>query len=807
MPYLLTNTELSRSLTQLNTQSHKMTLSLAKRVHIVQVNQWIIESYLADKPNAFVISSLESWLLWLELALTHPVSASTTDQSEAIEHLTHLFNVNQSVIRHIDPQTDSKYQQTDYGHIYRIYLSHCQENQLIDLTMIASQLRQGTVRPLKTDVRVLCHSNIDRLPFDRWAGYELIDPMNQQQRHCLTDNETDELNALVDWCHQHASQSQWPMTIVAPDEPTVIQAITAHLCANLRPGLTLSDWSEDSHRYRLVTRATLAFLSLHHESTIDDLLILLQSKHLNLSLPQSDIDHLAALRTRMTTLKDAYSFIEYQAHLDELKLLLKRIISLCQISGSAHRINQWAHHFKQQLVQIDWHQSTPAAYSKRFDELLEQLIKQQHLFAEINQATAITMIHSRLSQMVFYPVDKTAQRLHLISAKQAIHCRLHHVWVYGCHQYFYPACLNRKQAELGYLNIQTPTATENQQALMDHLCRHTHDVTFSSCRQYQGQAVEPIPLIVSCQPVDRYEQSDQPVKPWLPTGIHCQKDLPHISGHQLLLDQSHCAYKAYARHQLRIQKTQNKSANFSIDALEKGRFVHSILQQFWSVTHDHATLISRSIDQEALLLDRLIGRQLQHYTKQLKINDHILVEHNRVKQLIQKWLLLEKEREPFSILRLEHPIELSIRTLPIKLVIDRIDRLRDGSLFIIDYKTYPAKRAVWLADRLPDLQLQLYALACRSLGDISGLAFAHLHHTGCQWTGLSTQSADHGLIQPSQIGSGKETFEELFNHWQRYCESMVTEYLQGGIEAKPYFHDSCHYCEYQSTCGILDGDD
>ena len=64
--------------------------------------------------------------------------------------------------------------------------------------------------------------------------------------------------------------------------------------------------------------------------------------------------------------------------------------------------------------------------------------------------------------------------------------------------------------------------------------------------------------------------------------------------------------------------------------------------------------------------------------------------------------------------------------------IDRIDRLPDGHLRLIDYKT--SKSAMKQDEAEQDLQLALYALACRevpelrALGDVSELVYLYPRH-------------------------------------------------------------------------------
>jgi len=67
------------------------------------------------------------------------------------------------------------------------------------------------------------------------------------------------------------------------------------------------------------------------------------------------------------------------------------------------------------------------------------------------------------------------------------------------------------------------------------------------------------------------------------------------------------------------------------------------------------------------------------------------LEAQRLQRLLQAWLDVERERGEFSVHALEQKAHAEFNGLPLRLRVDRIDKLRDGRFLIIDYKTKNAK--------------------------------------------------------------------------------------------------------------------
>ena len=100
------------------------------------------------------------------------------------------------------------------------------------------------------------------------------------------------------------------------------------------------------------------------------------------------------------------------------------------------------------------------------------------------------------------------------------------------------------------------------------------------------------------------------------------------------------------------------------------------------------------------------------------------LEKQRVAMLLRQVIALDTSRDEFVIQQLEAPIELAIDQVRLRLRIDRIDRLENGEVVVIDYKT-GRRRQVLNSSREPD-DMQLVAYACGLDDAVAGLAFVNV---------------------------------------------------------------------------------
>jgi hypothetical protein len=120
----------------------------------------------------------------------------------------------------------------------------------------------------------------------------------------------------------------------------------------------------------------------------------------------------------------------------------------------------------------------------------------------------------------------------------------------------------------------------------------------------------------------------------------------------------------------------------------------------------------------------------------------LALERQRVRGLLHEFLVVDMEREEFRVLDVERKLELAEARVRVELRIDRIDRLADDRLVIIDYKTGAEKK--FLDASGGPREIQLVAYACALEGTIAALALANVDSrvVGFQGVGEGFGSTD-----------------------------------------------------------------
>ena len=139
--------------------------------------------------------------------------------------------------------------------------------------------------------------------------------------------------------------------------------------------------------------------------------------------------------------------------------------------------------------------------------------------------------------------------------------------------------------------------------------------------------------------------------------------------------------------------------------------------------NDIAALSSSEIDER---LPRILARAFARMESSADpvLRQLLSLEKQRVAILLRQVITLDTSRDDFAIQQLEVPVELAIDQVRLRLRIDRIDRLDNGEVVVIDYKT-GRRRQVLNSSREPD-DMQLVAYACGLDDAVAGLAYVNV---------------------------------------------------------------------------------
>jgi RecB family exonuclease len=186
---------------------------------------------------------------------------------------------------------------------------------------------------------------------------------------------------------------------------------------------------------------------------------------------------------------------------------------------------------------------------------------------------------------------------------------------------------------------------------------------------------------------------------------------------------------------------------------------------------------------------------------------YMQLEEARLADLVTQWLLYERKRVEFTVEDTELKAQASIHGLRLDLRLDRVDRLSDGTLLVIDYKTGDVSPKSWEMPRPDDVQLPLYAgfALDRESQPLGGLVFAKVRAGQHGFAGRVADAQGalmHDLGNQSTLVKKPFTVEELID-WRDYIEKMAADFIAGHAEVDPRdYPKTCENCGLEALCRV-----
>jgi ATP-dependent helicase/nuclease subunit B len=365
-------------------------------------------------------------------------------------------------------------------------------------------------------------------------------------------------------------------------------------------------------------------------------------------------------------------------------------------------------------------------------------------------------------------------------------------------------------------------------AITNRLLSSAQEVHFSYATQVEGVETGPSRLIqqLVCAPqplaANQYPPVHEPqvAAPFIDSttvGFH----LNQLSGGAGVLSwQSQCPFKAFAS--ARLDAKDWNAAEFGLSAKQRGQILHAVLHSLWSgkppgiKSQNDLIAIKDLVAFVETHVNAGMQSALPHEIFAQVPPSYLELEKIRLDRLIHEWIDFEKSRAPFEVQQVEAERTVTIAGLSMKLRLDRVDRLIDGSPLVIDYKTGNVNPRSWDLPRPDDLQLPLYKVfglepLQPSLFDNyagparGGLVFARVRTGDICLTGRITDAK--GLVKSDLPGNSSLVrrkltgFEEL--QWKEYIQQMAEDFLHGRAEVNPReFPKTCERCGLQAVCRV-----
>ena len=507
---------------------------------------------------------------------------------------------------------------------------------------------------------------------------------------------------------------------------------------------------------------------------------------------------------------------------------LTAAIEACRATGAVSPA-LWARAFALLLARCGWPGAIPGADEQqvrmRFDELLGDFAAIATPVGRLEAGDAGQLLRDMALRVAFEPASDDVPLTVTDSLDDPI-VRYDGIWVAGLSAEVWPPAAQpdallplMQQRDAGVPEASAGGQLQLARQRMSHWQQRSVRCVWSWSRSEAELPRDRSPLLDEAEVATALDAgADTPggaafdLPSWLiaqspPLEAWCDADGPAWppgqqprGGIALLELQSLCPFRSFA--ELRLQARPLPTPAPGIDARLRGQMLHLALERFWRATGDSVTLHGRSGEATQALVRRCVWSASEQAAARLPGNiDTPLLrrEAARAERLIGQLIDWELTRERFDTQSLETQQQLAIAGTSLSLRLDRVDRLADGRLLVIDYKSGAAHKFDAYEDRPPQPQLPAYAMAA---GDqVAAVMAVYLGRDSVKLRGLADRPGRVPGRGIEVLPGGEAGWPALLQQWRERLERLVREFLDGRAAVQPQ-PGACEYCHLQMLCRV-----
>lgn len=510
--------------------------------------------------------------------------------------------------------------------------------------------------------------------------------------------------------------------------------------------------------------------------------------------------------------------------------LRARLAALARIRADAGRAVSpavWAEILRGALQQLGWpgQHALDSAEFQQYQhvlELFDELGALGKVRQRLTRSEAIGQLARLASDTVFQP-QTTAKPVQVLGILEAAGMQFDAIWLLGMDDSRWPPAPRPNpllpaalQRELGMPQAAAEHELAFATELTDGLTRSADHIIASHAQADDEQLLLPSALIAGWQIMDTdglqtgapgtLQTACSGSGTWLPMPDPNASAGPVTArgGAALLATQAGCPFAAVAR--FRLAASPLDEPTHAPDAAMTGSLIHRLLERVWATLENSATLARQDAASLRRLIAPLAAQVLdiaQRRRPDLYTPRFCALEAGRFTELMLAWLAIERQRsQAFDVLALERDRSVVINGVELRTRADRIDRLADGSIAVIDYKTgRSVSHAGWFDERLSEPQLPLYAVTTDDAVGATLLARVRQDTTGCRLLGLSRADDFGGGVETPGDQAEDLDWPGLLAHWHAGLDALAAEFSAGRADPTPS-PQACAYCPLGGLCRV-----
>jgi ATP-dependent helicase/nuclease subunit B len=447
-----------------------------------------------------------------------------------------------------------------------------------------------------------------------------------------------------------------------------------------------------------------------------------------------------------------------------------------------------------------------------WNRLLNDFAASSKIHSSIDFQTARSLLERLAWKRLHQPQGATGA-VQIMGRLEAAGHQFDHLWVTGMAAEDWPAAHHPDplipyvlQRRCSMPGSKPDIELAQARAVTKRLALSAQDVIFSCAARRDGEALHPSQLIID------YPLADD--------SLHCAKSTwsqsllgnapleiirndapapwpnkqPARGGARLFNLQGSCPLRAFL--ELRLGAVEIQPPENGLGYRERGSFAHQVLEDFYKEYPSSDALANLNSHSLAKHLRTICQRRMRVLTgiQRPFIRAIAELEMQRLLPLLSAFIEQDKARGPFEVIATELAQEVQVGPVIVRLKLDRLDQLQNGSRFVIDYKTGVVKRSSWNPGKPGDMQLPLYATFTQP--EIDAVAFAQIAAQGVKFDGFGSNNADiPGVDDPADKatrfldsdGDKIVAWDALKDEWQKCLLELAEGFAAGNCAINPRY--------------------
>ena len=457
-----------------------------------------------------------------------------------------------------------------------------------------------------------------------------------------------------------------------------------------------------------------------------------------------------------------------------------------------------------------------------WNELLSELARLDSVTGRIPFDTAIDLFGDLAKSRLFQPESAPAP-VQILGVLEIAGLRFDRLWIMGMHDGTWPAVPApdpflplRLQRRFELPGSSPSRELEYYQTLTDRLLSSAPTVVVSYPEREDDSDLRVSPLFRSLTEIPvadlgLLESSGYAEQLLCASRIETiqdhsgppSDDAALKGGTSLFTLQAACPFKAFA--ELRLGARPPDEPQPGLDALDRGLLVHRILQRVWEQLGSHERLLSVTEDELADIVRLRVSTEIIDQLGDRAISNprFVEIEQARLEGIVGNWLHLEMQRQPFTVLVQEAWRRVTVGGIEVSIRADRVDRLENGEIIIVDYKTGECSPSGWSGPRPDEPQVPIYAVTADA--PVAGVVFAKLKAGDFRFLGLAKSA---GIVPGSgvRVPDGEAPLKETIEAWSEILDRLGRDFRAGQAAVDPKDrYQTCRYCALPSLCRISQG--